>query len=434
MTGLVRVVEADRQATAGGTDAAGTCFVLDFAGPAGACEPVPAAGATRRFLLGSDHAPVRAAFAPFALVRAFVDVLLAERPRRVVIDAASGAAMELARLAAALGFAVALRAPATARIADADEHTWRWLQGLLAAVRWILPAPSPADEAWLRGRLSGLAPSVTELPPLDARDPAPHDFGYAAYALGRRDHGLLLDMQAGLARHFEGCARVLDAGCGTGVFLEVLARRGIAAVGVERNAESARYARSLGHEVVSEDALVFLQAHPRAFDGIYCSHFIEHLPVEAAERLMRGVAAALTDGGVAVFVFPDPESIRSQLLGFWRDPEHVRFYHPELVETLAAMCGLELTWSSLDRPDRRVVPFGMVPPLAEPAQRYPEGRWARLLRWLGVAPAAALAAERARGDALEAALRQLWAVNQTWAWDDNAVLCFTRAGATVETA
>lgn len=421
-------------AASGGSDAGGTCFVLDYSGPASACESVPAVARTRRFLLGADRASARAVFAPFALARAFVDVLLAERPRRVVVDSASGPAMELARLAAALGFDVALRLPAAVRVAGADDHTWRWLQGLYAAVRWILPAPTRADEAQLRARLPGLSPSVTELPMLEIQGSAQGSIGYEAYALGRRDHGLLLAMQTGLARHFDGCARVLDAGCGTGVFLEVLARQGISAVGVERNEVSVRYARSLGHDVVCEDALTFLEARPRAFDGIYCSHFIEHLPVDAAERLMRGVAAALTDRGVAVFVFPDPESIRSQLLGFWRDPEHVRFYHPELVETLAAMCGLELTWSSVDRPDRRVVPFGMVPPLAEPAGPRPEGRWARLLRRLGVAPAAALAAERARGDALEAALRQLWAVNQTWAWDDNAVLCFTRAGAAAETA
>jgi hypothetical protein len=51
---------------------------------------------------------------------------------------------------------------------------------------------------------------------------------------------------------------------------------------------------------------------------------------------------AVEPGGTVVLVFPDPESIRSQLLGFWRDPEHVRFYHPDLIELMARAHGLGL--------------------------------------------------------------------------------------------
>ncbi len=131
-------------------------------------------------------------------------------------------------------------------------------------------------------------------------------FGYEAYAFGNRDHNLLLAMQARYAAHFGGCERVLDLGCGTGVFLEVLARQGLAATGVERNPMSVRFARSLGHTVVEADALAFLATQEAAWDGVYCSHFIEHLPVDAAELLLRRTAAALRPGGVAVFVFPIP--------------------------------------------------------------------------------------------------------------------------------
>jgi len=111
----------------------------------------------------------------------------------------------------------------------------------------------------------------------------------------------------------------------------------------------------------------------------------------------------------------------------------VRFYHPELVELLAGMFGLKLVASSLDAPGRQVVPFRMRPPLPPPAGTPANppvaGRWARIRRRLGIAGTDELAAERARADALEAALRRLWAVNQTWAWEDNAVLCFRKHAA-----
>jgi O-antigen chain-terminating methyltransferase len=69
--------------------------------------------------------------------------------------------------------------------------------------------------------------------------------------------------------------------------------------------------------VHSEDAISFVSKLNDYCDGIYCSHFVEHLPIEVLDRLVQGVSSALVSGGVAVFVFPDPESIRSQLLGFW---------------------------------------------------------------------------------------------------------------------
>ena len=43
-----------------------------------------------------------------------------------------------------------------------------------------------------------------------------------------------------------------------------------------------------------------------------------------------------------MIVIPNPESIRMQLFGFWRDPEHVRFYHPELLEAVCQHAGLEV--------------------------------------------------------------------------------------------
>lgn len=388
-------------------------------------------GELRWFALDGDFVPVGAVFAPFALVQAFVSGLLAGSPDKVVIETLSGASMELARLAFALGFDVAVRLPAAARFVTADAAALRWLGGLLSSVGTLLPPEIAEDESLLRDRLPSLPPCAVGQAPL--RGVLPREasrFGYEAYAFGRRDHALLYAMQEGFVEHFRGCGQVLDVGCGTGVFLEVLARHGLAAAGVERNEVSARYARSLGHTVFGEDALDYLATQRGAWDGIYCSHFIEHLPVDAAERLISETAAALRPGGVAVFVFPDPESIRSQLLGFWRDPEHVRFYHPELVATMAEVHGLEVEYDNQATPGRRIVPFSLEPPLPEATEGELDrgGWWSRSLRRMGIAPMAELQRARARSDALELAVRRLWEVNQTWAWDDNAVLRFRKRG------
>ena len=57
-----------------------------------------------------------------------------------------------------------------------------------------------------------------------------------------------------------------------------------------------------------------------------------------------------------MIVVPNPESIRMQLFGFWRDPEHVRFYHPELLEGVCQHAGLQVTYTN-----RADTPFAIAP-------------------------------------------------------------------------
>lgn len=183
-------------------------------------------GELRRFPLSGDELTLRACFAPFEPLHQFVGILLGMRPCGVAVDALSGVSAELARVALALGFEVTLRWPEAARVGH-DGHSLRWLGGLLGAVPYCLPPQHEADEAALRAVLPGLPACVAEdaVPPAVA-PPATDGFGYEAYAFGNRDHGLLLAMQERYAAHFAGCRQVLDLGCGTGVFLEVLARQG----------------------------------------------------------------------------------------------------------------------------------------------------------------------------------------------------------------
>lgn len=345
------------------------------------------------FVLALDWQDVQARFAPFNLIQHFVRQLQRQQPDRIVIDRLTGATADLARIALAMGIPVHIETNAV-QLAPHDPHAPRWQAALTH-----LCNETPAK-------------------PLTKN----HGFGYALYALGLRNHTLLTAMQQPHAEHFAQCQRVLDVGCGTGVFLEILRQHNITAEGVERNTESARFTRSLGLEIHTQDALEFLAQTPNQYDGIYCSHFVEHLPIEAVERLIALCAQALQPGGVAVFTFPDPESIRSQLLGFWRDPEHVRFYHPELIETLAEVHGLQPEFNSQNITGRTVGPFSMQPPAASPAPARPLTVWQRLFKTLGLSTTADLAVLQAQNRHQQQLIDQLWQVNQTWAWEDNAVL------------
>ncbi|MEQ9465310.1 MAG: class I SAM-dependent methyltransferase [Haliea sp.] len=385
-----------------------------------------------------------------ALNRCLARELLRVRPRVLLLRGCYGCVLDLARVASFLRIPVLLEVAG-----NVDWVQSAWLQdcmGRLTALvgREALPPAVAAMAPQARPIQPGdLDTALAEYCASDAsRDRM--SFDYSLYEFLLRDPPLLMRMQAPHAGLFSGCQRVLDVGCGAGLFLQLLGEAGIPAAGVERNAVIAEYGRGMGLDINTADALEFLAGEASSFDGIYCSHFVEHLPIEGVERLLQGIAGALLPGGVAVLVFPDPESIRSQLLGFWRDPEHVRFYHPELVETLAVLFGLELEWSSYDAQPHEVGPFALDPPpmprtqteQLSPAARFPpeQGWRARAMASLGLAPRSRVAELEDRLAnmenllthmvqdskqtlaALDERTRQLWAVNRTWAWSDNAVL------------
>lgn len=374
----------------------------------------------------------------------FVKLLLEHKPDFVFFDEVCGASLDLINLTKIFGVRAFIGSSQVhdRYLSDSNDRARAWIDAVLRGTE--------SAELLKAGELASSTTSDRSLTSneIDRENDNFYD-RYAGYALGHRSHGLLFDMQAPHVSFFKGCSRVLDIGCGTGIFLDALDRVGLKAEGVERNPLSAEYARNLGHKVHSDDAIAFVSKLTDYYDGIYCSHFVEHLPIEVLDQLVQGISRALISGGVAVFVFPDPESIRSQLLGFWRDPEHVRFYHPELIELMCSMEKLKLVKNSQLAPGRNVFSFSMGPPhfnsesLLPDTLRVADGcSWyERLLNRFGLASLRQLgrvveeherslikmngALER-RFFSLEGATKKLWEVNQTWAWDDNAVMVFRK--------
>lgn len=387
----------------------GLLLALDAALPSWAVAGAPARPEdppARALRLGPGWAEAGDRPAPHALVQAFVEALLAHRPALLRLEGWHGAQAELLRLALAFELPLELDAAAAAGlqagpVAD-TPHARRWQAGLRRLWQEAVDA-GPADAA---------APPWSR-PGLD----------YGLYALAQRDHALLQTLQAGPLGPLKGCRRVLDVGAGSGVALDLLAREGVAGEGLEPDRASVRHARSLGLRMHEAAGPRWLAETAERYDGLHCSHVVEHLRIEEVQALLAGCARVLEPGGLAVFTFPDPESIRSQLLGFWRDPEHVRFYHPALVEAMARVQGLRCVYSNQRADGRTVGPFAMqppVPPPAPPAVR--PGLLGRLRRRLGLAGRGELAALETRLAWQQGLIEQLWAVNQTWAWDDNAVL------------
>lgn len=153
------------------------------------------------------------------------------------------------------------------------------------------------------------------------------------------------------------CRRVLDIGSGRGIFLGLVREAGMEPFGVDSNPDAVEECRRDGlQNVVVADAREYLAGavdRGETFDGIFCSHLLEHLPGPEAVSLIRMAAAALSPNGRLVLVTPNVANLDVWTRIFWLDPTHVRPYQRPLLEALMQRSGLEVVASFDDRRTRR---------------------------------------------------------------------------------
>ena len=197
------------------------------------------------------------------------------------------------------------------------------------------------------------------VPPRDSGDlGGPAAIGYFAamsgqQALQRRlgfagDDTAVRRYQAHYVEVFPPGARVLDVGCGEGVFLDLLRSAGRNGVGVDASADDLAPARARGLEVVQDDGIAYLERSPAAFDGVFCAHVIEHLQPEAAVRLITAAHRAIRPGGRLVLITPEIRDLEVLTERFWLDLTHVRPYPERLLIQLCATHGFEVERSGND--------------------------------------------------------------------------------------
>jgi glycosyltransferase involved in cell wall biosynthesis/SAM-dependent methyltransferase len=130
---------------------------------------------------------------------------------------------------------------------------------------------------------------------------------------------------------------VLDAGCGRGEFLDLLAESGVPGRGVDRDPEMVQRCREKGHEVEQGDLLAALEDTPPASLGaIFSAQVIEHLDFDQLRELLRLAMSRLRPGGLLIAETVNPHSVAA-LKAFWVDPSHVQ---PLFPETMLALCTL----------------------------------------------------------------------------------------------
>jgi O-antigen chain-terminating methyltransferase len=169
--------------------------------------------------------------------------------------------------------------------------------------------------------------------PAQAAASAEPDFDYGRFA--ERFRGSEEYVKAGqhiYLPYFANCARVLDIGCGRGEFLEMMRAHNIPARGIDLSEESVALCRGKGLQAGVADLYEYLAGQPEgAFDGIFCSQVVEHLPPDRLPEMIRLAASRLSRNGVIAIETPNPECLAIFATHFYLDPTHQRPVPPQLL-------------------------------------------------------------------------------------------------------
>jgi 2-polyprenyl-3-methyl-5-hydroxy-6-metoxy-1,4-benzoquinol methylase len=168
---------------------------------------------------------------------------------------------------------------------------------------------------------------------------------------------LVRRIQEPYVEFFRSSGPVLDIGCGRGLFLELLAKAGVEAIGVDPSQEAVTACQEKGFRVHCEDAQSYLRRNPGQFGGIFCSHVIEHMGYEDALSILELCHEALHPGGLLLVVTPNPLDLAVIAEMFWLDPSHVRPYPRPLLKTMLETVGFHVklekqflgTWRMIGR-------------------------------------------------------------------------------------
>ncbi|MEW5761980.1 MAG: glycosyltransferase [Bacillota bacterium] len=219
----------------------------------------------------------------------------------------------------------------------------------LALVQTVLQGqPDTWESGWYRARVVRLAERVAEslpaVPHVPTVEVTPFLSGEEEADLARLTAAIALAFEGDPAfsrkikeeilPYFRGCGRVLDIGCGQGLFLEMLHEIGIEGEGIDLDPAVVEKARARGLRVQVASALEYLKQHRGIYDGIMLGHIIEHFSGPDAVKLLYYCARSLRDGGVIAIQTPNFLKPEVHLQNFWLDVTHVRPYPPPLLEAI----------------------------------------------------------------------------------------------------
>jgi len=136
---------------------------------------------------------------------------------------------------------------------------------------------------------------------------------------------------------------LLDVGCGTGAFLDVMKQNGWKVTGLEPD-EDARLLASELYGIAAEDPQALFNLPPASYNAITLWHVLEH--VHRLHEYVEKLKTLLTPDGKLFIAVPNYTSVDAGIYGLnWAAydvPRHLYHFTPAAMQTLMAQHGLKI--------------------------------------------------------------------------------------------
>ena len=135
---------------------------------------------------------------------------------------------------------------------------------------------------------------------------------------------------------------ILDLGCGSGLFLEFLARRGFTeSRGIDACDAHIRACSDRGLDAELGDNVDFLGRNPERFDCVVMNHVLEHYDKEEGFALLEAVHGSLRPSGRIIAVCPNMGNPLTAGRGRYADLTHETGYTEESLRFILQLAGFE---------------------------------------------------------------------------------------------
>ncbi len=143
---------------------------------------------------------------------------------------------------------------------------------------------------------------------------------------------------------FISSGRLLEIGCGMGIFLDEMRRKGWSVTGIEPNPKASEYARKRFELEIMPSTLEESDLSSESFDVICLWNVLEHLPAPASA--LKKLQSALKPGGLLVFSIPNLESLDRRLFGEswigWELPRHLYLFPKRALSVFLEQNGMAI--------------------------------------------------------------------------------------------
>jgi len=131
------------------------------------------------------------------------------------------------------------------------------------------------------------------------------------------------------------CSKVLDVGCGLGIYVDFLRKSGFDSYGIDISCYAAKFSRQV------RASATHLPFRDDCMDVVISTHLIEHLTKEEIGNFLIGAYRVLRSSGKLFVITPNAWSMARLFYGekWFADPTHVSLFTPNVLTKALDRCG-----------------------------------------------------------------------------------------------